>query len=103
MRRTKKKTKSLLEAERQMELLLKKVGYTGKYKGKTPHDIPVYRSDPNASRTSDTVPAKAPKKQQQVYTGNEIAGIVVTHKSNLVPVRKDNKQAIIDVAQMRRN
>ena len=36
------------------------------------------------------------------YTGNEIAGIVVTHKSNLMPVRKDNKQAAVDAANMRR-
>jgi len=28
---------------------------------------------------------------------------VVTHKSNLMPVRKDNKQAFVDAAQMRRN
>jgi hypothetical protein len=27
---------------------------------------------------------------------------VVTHKSNLMPIRKDNKQAAIDAANMRR-
>ena len=36
------------------------------------------------------------------YTGDEIAGIVVTHKSNLMPIRKDNKQAAVDAASMRR-
>ena len=42
------------------------------------------------------------KKEAVKYTGNEIAGIVVTHKSNLMPVRKDNKQAAVDAANMRR-
>jgi len=41
-------------------------------------------------------------KETTKYTGNEIAGIVVTHKSNLMPIRKDNKQGIIDAANMRR-
>ena len=41
-------------------------------------------------------------KETNKYTGNEIAGIVVTHKSNLMPIRKDNKQGIIDAANMRR-
>ena len=41
-------------------------------------------------------------KETNKYTGNEIAGIVVTHKSNLMPIRKDNKQAAIDAASMRR-
>lgn len=41
-------------------------------------------------------------KETTKYTGNEIAGIVVTHKSNLMPIRKDNKQGMIDAANMRR-
>jgi hypothetical protein len=41
-------------------------------------------------------------KETNKYTGNEIAGIVVTHKSNLMPIRKDNKQGMIDAANMRR-
>jgi hypothetical protein len=99
----KKKRKSLIEAERSMEKLLLRVGYTGKYKGVAVNDIPRYKAQSNLPKTSDTIPSKTPKKTDQVYTGNEIAGIVVTHKSNLVPIRKDNKQAAIDAAQMRRN
>lgn len=99
----KKKRKSLIEAERQMELLLKKVGYTGKYTGQIVNDIPDYKVSSNLPKTSNTIPGKTPKKAENVYSGNEIMGIVVTHKSNLMPIRKDNKQAAIDASQMRRN
>ncbi len=99
----KKKRKSLIEAERQMDLLLKKVGYTGKYTGQIVNDIPDYKVSSNLPKTSDIIPGKTPKKAENVYSGNEIMGIVVTHKSNLMPIRKDNKQAAIDASQMRRN
>lgn len=103
MKKLKKKTRSLIEAELRMEALLKKVGYTGKYSGKTPYEIPSYRTDRSESKTSDVIPTKAHKKPEQVYTGTEIAGVVVTHKSNLMPIRKDNMQAAVDASQMRRN
>lgn len=57
----------------------------------------------NTVPTSDKICGNGSIKETQKYTGNEIAGIVVTHKSNLMPVRKDNKQAAIDAAQMRRS
>ena len=60
-------------------------------------------SNSNTVKTSDKVADSGTAKEQVKYTGNEIAGIVVTHKSNLMPIRKDNKQAAIDAAQMRRN
>jgi len=53
--------------------------------------------------TSDAIPGNGSTKEKMKYTGDEIAGIVVTHKSNLMPIRKDNKQAAIDAATMRRN
>jgi hypothetical protein len=99
----KKKRKSLIEAERRMEQLLVKVGYTGRYKGVIVNEIPDYRVKSNLPKTSDTIPGKTPKKLENVYSGNEIMGIVVTHKSNLMPIRKDNKQAAVDASQMRRN
>jgi hypothetical protein len=99
----KKKRKSLIEAELAMDRLLRRVGYTGKYKGSAVNDIPNYKMESNLPKTSDAIPGKTPKKTSQVYTGTEIAGIVTTHKSNLMPIRKDNKQAAIDAAQMRRN
>ena len=99
----KNKRKSLIEAERRMEELLIRVGYTGKNKGRPVNEIPNYRVESNLPKTSDTIPGKTPKKHENVYSGNEIMGISVMHKSNLVPIRRDNKEAAIEVAQMRRN
>ena len=98
----KKKRKSLIEAEKRMELFLLKVGYTGK-KGIIVNEIPDYRVKSNLPKTSDIIPGMTPKRLENFYSGNEIMGIVVTHKSNLMPIRKDNKQAAIDASQMRRN
>ncbi len=99
----KKKRKSIIEAEKAMEKLLAKVGYKEQVNREHINDIPNYKVKSNIPPTSDNIPCKTPKKQQNVYSGNEIMGYVVTHKSNLMPIRKDNKQAAIDAAQMRRN
>lgn len=40
-------------------------------------------------------------KIEKKYTGNQIIGIATMHKSSAVPIF--NKEAAIDVAQMRRN
>jgi hypothetical protein len=53
--------------------------------------------------TSDTIPANGSAKHENTYTGYEIMGITLNHKSSYEPVRRDNKQAAIDSAQMRRN
>ena len=65
------------------------------------NNIPDYNTGPRV--TSDRVAGHGAAKERLQYTGDEIAGIVVTHKSNLMPIRKDNKQAAIDAATMRRN
>jgi hypothetical protein len=70
-------------------------------KRKSVNNIPDYNTGPRV--TSDKVAGHGAAKERIQYTGDEIAGIVVTHKSNLMPVRKDNKQAAIDAATMRRN
>ncbi len=98
----KQKRRSLIEAEQQMEALLKRVGYTGKYTGNVVNEIPNYKVEVK-NPTSDQVPGGSYKRYEPKYTGDEILGIVTTHKSNLMPVRKDNKQAAIDSAHMRRN
>ena len=99
----KKKRKSLIEAEKRMGDLLRRVGYTGRYAGQIVNEIPNYKVETKLPKTSDKIPGKTPKKAENVYSGNEIMGIVVTHKSNLMPIRKDNKQAAIDASQMRRS
>lgn len=53
--------------------------------------------------TSDTIPGNGHARHQNTYTGDEIMGITLNHKSNYEPVRRDNKKAAIDSAQMRRN
>ena len=96
---------------RDHEAFLKKMGVSDKpsnYRADMP-DLSVRKS----VDTSDVICNNGIKKTNQTYTGNEIAaaislpgneiaGIVTTHKSNLMPVRKDNKQGIIDAANMRR-
>lgn len=80
-------------------------------KAKLPHDakgrrlgvgdMPDYSARQDTVPTSDVIMATATKKQENTYTGNEIAGIGLLHKSNLVPVRKDSNDAK-EIARMRR-
>ena len=53
--------------------------------------------------TSDAIPGNGVAREKSKYTGDEIMGITLNHKSNYEPVRRDNKKAAIDSAQMRRN
>lgn len=64
------------------------------------HSIPEYSTQ---RVTSDRIPGNGTAKEQSRYTGNEIMGITLNHKSNYEPVRRDNKKAAVDSAQMRRN
>ncbi len=80
-------------------------------KAKLPHDakgrrlgvgdMPDYTARQETVPTSDVIMATAAKKHENTYTGNEIAGIGLLHKSNLVPVRKDSNDAK-EIARMRR-
>ena len=110
----KKKTgnnKRLQQAQAEHEAWLESMGVGKKQleeklydkygKRKSVNNIPDYNTGPRV--TSDRVAGHGAAKERLQYTGDEIAGIVVTHKSNLMPVRKDNKQAAIDAATMRRN
>jgi hypothetical protein len=99
VKQTKKDRK--IEMEREMQRFLLRVGYKGPPKEPV-NEIPNYKTD-NFKHTSNKIPGRCPKVKESSYSGTEIAGIVTTHKSNLMPIRKDNKQAAIDAAQMRRN
>jgi hypothetical protein len=80
-------------------------------KAKLPHDakgkrlgvgtMPDYSTRVETAPTSDRIMATAAKKHENQYTGDEIAGIGLLHKSNLVPVRKDSNDAK-EIARMRR-
>lgn len=93
--------KRLKTAKEKHDKWLASMGFTGKpKKPKGIYDIPDYKTK---RVTSDQIPGNGNAMKRNVYTGNEIAGIATTHKSNLVPIRKDNLQAAKDVANMRRN
>ena len=64
------------------------------------HDLGIEK---NNTKTSDTIPSNGNKKDTIMYTGNEIMGVVLNHKSNYEPVRRDNKQAAVNASQMRRS
>lgn len=96
-----RKTKAVLEAEEALQRTLQRVGYTGKFKGKSPHSIPDYKVDVKHSTTNCL--GNGIKKRSNAYSGIELLGIAQLHKSNAVPIRKEDKQGAIDVAQMRRN
>lgn len=106
----KSRSKKLQAAHNEHEAWLKKMG-VGKVtlptnkKGKRVgiYSIPDYKQNQHSVPLSNNVAGHGAAKAQLQYTGDEIAGIVTTHKSNLMPVRKDNKKAIVDAAQMRRN
>ena len=80
-------------------------------KAKLPHDakgrrqgvcsMPDYSERVNTLPTSDTITAVEGKRKENRYTGDELAGIGVMHKSNMVPIRKDSKAAE-EIARMRR-
>jgi len=91
---------SLLEAQRLNAALLARVGYTGKVAKYHVNVIPDYSSTNNIP-TSDRID-NGLARTKHVYSGSEIAGVVLNHKSNYEPVRRDNKQAAVEAAQMRR-
>lgn len=99
-KKPKVKTASIIAAEKALHATLARVGYKGPpntSKRAYTHDLGVVR---DATRTH-SIPGNGAKKEPSVYTGNEIAGIATMHKSNAVPIRRDNKQAAIDVTNMR--
>jgi hypothetical protein len=95
------KAERKIAREKEMELFLKRMGYKGGPK-ESIHKIPDYRTN-NYNITSNQIPGNGAKIRQNIYSGDELLGLSTMHKSNTVPIRKDNKQAAIDAAQMRRN
>ena len=111
-KKRKNKSERQLQAEREHDAWLRKRGLApDQLAKKLPHNakgkrmgvgnIPNYRSDTPTAPTSDRIMATAPKKRENTYTGDELAGIGTLHKSNMVPVRKDSNDAK-EIARMRR-
>lgn len=79
---------------------IEKMGYK-KTEGKYRHEFPNY-GNYKSLPTSDVIPGYcSPKKENLIYTGNQIIGIGTLHKSNMVPIRKDSEDAK-HIAKMRR-
>lgn len=102
-KKKKAKTASLLAAEKALAETLARTGYKGGSKVRSVNKRPNLREGlENPVKLSNRVCSSGVAKETPKYTGDEISGIVVTHKSNLMPIRKDNKTAAKDAASMRR-
>ena len=120
-RKSKKKTKSQIQAEKDHAKFLKRMGVhpdqreqrarslTVKHPPYTRLDVSRLESDPGSNPGGPTIPSgdngvgyhpSMGKRKENVYTGTEIIGIAVMHKSNAVPIR--NKKSAEEVAKMRR-
>jgi hypothetical protein len=62
---------------------------------------PLPKAVKQKSVCSDSIPGNGIKRTQNVYSGNEIMGCITMHKSNTIPIRRDNKQEILEVTRMR--
>ena len=63
-------------------------------------DTTEYRS----LQTSDKIPGACTRRESPVYSGERrLIGVATMHKSNMVPIFEDNKEAAVEIAQMRRN
>lgn len=103
IRNTPRKTKNKRNAKAQAEhdAWLKKMGISSKPKKKI--SKPLVIEAKRDTMTSDVIPANGLPRKVNKYTGDEFVGIALNHKQNYEPIRKDNKQAAIDSAQMRRS
>ena len=63
--------------------------------------VPDYKEHQGTHKCSNNITGVAAKREEKQYTGNELSGIGLLHKSNLVPVRKDSNDAK-EIARMRR-
>ncbi len=94
-----KKADRLAASKKQTEDLLKKVGYTGK-SGPVRRVLDYSTPVPGLAECSNTVTYTPHSRVRKKYTGDEIIGIAVMHKSNAVPIR--SKKTAEEVAKMRR-
>ena len=103
-RKARKKSQKQLRLEREHQAFIAKMKGSS-VSGSTTASKPVrVGSNPttpaNSTTSSISYHSSMAKKEEKVYTGNEIIGIAQMHKSNAVPIR--NKKSAEDVAKMRR-
>lgn len=75
--------------------------YKPKLKGVKSTKIINHRKSPTIASGDSYGKAKGTKKPEQKYTGDKLVGIATMHKSNMVPVFKQEDAE--DIAKMRRN
>ena len=90
--------KGTLHARRQ---LISKLPVDAKGRRKGIYSVPDYTIHQGSAVCGNNITGSTAKKPEQQYTGNELAGIGMLHKSNMVPVRKDSNDAK-EIARMRR-
>jgi hypothetical protein len=98
-RKARKKSAAILAAEAETKKLLQKLGYnsSAKWRG----ELPTYTVSETVPTSDKIMPIAGKRKAAMQYTGDELLGIGVLHKSNSVPVRKDSNDAT-EIARMRR-
>ena len=94
-----------LQSRAEHDKWLKKMGAHPSQRTKTNtnagNKIPNYKEHQGTAQCSNNVIGSTAKKPEQQYTGDQLAGIGMLHKSNMVPVRKDSNDAK-EIARMRR-
>jgi len=98
-RTAKTKAQRLREAQAQLDATLQRVGYRTRRRSA----VPLERSATPRPPTSDCIPGNGTRREVMRYSGQEIAGIALNHKQNYEPIRRDNLQAAVASAQMRRS
>ena len=104
-RKARKKSQKQLRAEQEHQAFIAKIKGSSVSSSTTASKPVRVGSTPtppaNSTTSSISYHSSMAKKEEKVYTGNEIIGIAQMHKSNAVPVR--GKKQATEVATMRRN
>lgn len=100
-RKSKKVSNKMRQAQEKHQMFLDSMG-VGKRTELKGVDV-VDNTYRRKQKLSNVICSNGVKKETPQLTAQSgIVGIVTTHKSNIMPIRKDNPQAAVDAANMRR-
>lgn len=88
----KKESRSLQEAKQRLHEILRRSGYKGKSED-LKRELPTYKINSEYPLSNKIDHPIVQKQRTQKYTGTELVGIGLMHKSNYVPIRKDSEEA----------
>jgi len=104
-KKKKNKSERELKAKAEHKKYLMKMGAHSSQRTKantnSGNSVPDYKSHQGTVTCSNNIKGSTAKKHENFYTGDELVGIGMLHKSNMVPVRKDSNDAK-EIARMRR-